>query len=146
MASPKKRLRRRERRRARKPKPEVKKFMTYCKEDGLSVKHWVCVNEKGQIHLRSHPDIPLQAMKAEAAMGNLCGCFWAVARLFLSEHAVEEIMHGRARTVREVDDRALSEGFIKFLHDARNKRQHRENTKRIDVACTMRPLLVLHLH
>lgn len=138
MASPSRRRHRRERRRARVKKPIIRKYMTYCVEDGKLAKHWLCVTDKGRIFLRNHRELPLQAIKAEASLGQRCGCFWAIANILLDEASRSNTTYNYYQ-IRGHLAKNFSQHLAEFISDIDVKRRDRKHLRELHAFIEMKP-------
>lgn len=142
MASPSRRRHRREHRRAHKKKmTKITRYNVYCSERGEPAQHEICVTQDGRIFFPNHPDEPLQAMKAEATFGHICGCYWAAVRILLPHREAERICFDYKRSSCDDTDRKnLEPAFIYFLHKLNAIRESQRTTRNILRALTMQPV------
>jgi hypothetical protein len=113
--------------------------MAYCVEDRKPVKHWICVTSKGRIFLKNHPDVSLQAIKAEASFGCCCGCFWAITNILLDEDSISKIQHHYNELKGSLVAENFSSNLAQFISSLHYKRAQRKRLKELHALMEMKP-------
>ena len=140
MASAKRRLHRRKRRRARVKYPKMQRIGVNCygSTGAKPNRHWLYVTEKGDILLREHRGIDFKHLAYEAGLSSKPpGCLWAVLRLLAKS---DEDLGSHFDQRRTLDFENFTDGTRKFFEGIWEKRSDRDHMRMLLDACEMLPI------